>query len=116
MSTLAFGLTLLVVGMAGTLLALWLLTLLIGGLTALFPPTPAATPAATPAPALANPPLAATATTITEPVPAQVLAVITAAIHAHYGPKLHIVAVSPIQDSGWSREGRRAILSSHRIR
>ena len=38
MSTFAFGLTMLVVGMGGTLLTLWLLTLFIRGLTALLPP------------------------------------------------------------------------------
>lgn len=38
MSTFAFGLTLLLVGMGGTLLTLWLLTLLIRGLTTLLPP------------------------------------------------------------------------------
>ncbi len=37
MDPLTFGLTLLVVGMGGTLLTLWLLTLLIRALTALFP-------------------------------------------------------------------------------
>lgn len=37
MSQLTFGLTMLVVGMGGTLLTLWLLTLLIRGVTALFP-------------------------------------------------------------------------------
>ena len=37
MPNLGFGLTLLVVGMGGTLLTLWLLTLLIKGLTALLP-------------------------------------------------------------------------------
>jgi hypothetical protein len=37
MENLGFGLTLLVVGMGGTLLTLWLLTLLIKGLTMLFP-------------------------------------------------------------------------------
>lgn len=39
MSNLTFGLTLLFVGMGGTLLTLWLLTLLIRGLTTLLPPT-----------------------------------------------------------------------------
>lgn len=38
MSQLTFGLTMLTVGMGGTLLTLWLLTLLIRGITALFPP------------------------------------------------------------------------------
>ena len=38
MSNLAFGLTLLVVGMGGTLLTLWLLVLLVRALTALLPP------------------------------------------------------------------------------
>lgn len=38
MSNLAFGLTLLLVGMGGTLITLWLLTLLIKGLTTLLPP------------------------------------------------------------------------------
>jgi Na+-transporting methylmalonyl-CoA/oxaloacetate decarboxylase gamma subunit len=37
MENLGFGLTLLVVGMGGTLLTLWLLTLLIKGLTLLLP-------------------------------------------------------------------------------
>ncbi len=37
MNNLTFGLTLLVVGMGGTLVVLWLLTLVIRGLTALFP-------------------------------------------------------------------------------
>ena len=40
MSNLAFGLTLLLVGMGGTLLTLWLLTLLIRALTTLLPPPP----------------------------------------------------------------------------
>jgi Na+-transporting methylmalonyl-CoA/oxaloacetate decarboxylase gamma subunit len=38
MTNLSFGLTLLLVGMGGTLLTLWLLTLLIRALTALLPP------------------------------------------------------------------------------
>ncbi len=50
------------------------------------------------------------------PVPPLILAVIAAAIHASYGTNLHIVAVSPIQDPDWAREGRREIFSSHRIR
>jgi Na+-transporting methylmalonyl-CoA/oxaloacetate decarboxylase gamma subunit len=37
MTQLTFGFTMLVVGMGGTLLTLWLLTLLIRGLTALLP-------------------------------------------------------------------------------
>ena len=37
MNNLAFGLTLLVVGMGGTLVTLWLLTLVIHALTSLFP-------------------------------------------------------------------------------
>jgi Na+-transporting methylmalonyl-CoA/oxaloacetate decarboxylase gamma subunit len=36
MNNLTFGLTMLVVGMGGTLITLWLLTLVIRGLTALF--------------------------------------------------------------------------------
>jgi Na+-transporting methylmalonyl-CoA/oxaloacetate decarboxylase gamma subunit len=43
MSQLTFGLTMLVVGMGGTLLTLWLLTLLIRGLTAVLPPRDDAT-------------------------------------------------------------------------
>jgi hypothetical protein len=39
MNNLTFGLTMLVVGMGGTLITLWLLTLLIRGLTVLFPPS-----------------------------------------------------------------------------
>jgi Na+-transporting methylmalonyl-CoA/oxaloacetate decarboxylase gamma subunit len=38
MTHLVFGFTMLVVGMGGTLLTLWLLTLLIRGLTAILPP------------------------------------------------------------------------------
>ncbi len=37
MNNLTFGLTMLVVGMGGTLITLWLLTLIIRGLTVLFP-------------------------------------------------------------------------------
>jgi Na+-transporting methylmalonyl-CoA/oxaloacetate decarboxylase gamma subunit len=37
MSSLAFGITMLVVGMGGTLLTLWLLALVIRGLTAVLP-------------------------------------------------------------------------------
>lgn len=44
MSNLAFGLTLLLVGMGGTLLTLWLLVLLIHGLTTFLPPKPGADP------------------------------------------------------------------------
>lgn len=40
MSDLTFGLTLLVVGMGGTLLTLYALTWMLRGLTALFPPEP----------------------------------------------------------------------------
>lgn len=38
MSNFIFGLTLLIVGMGGTLLTLWLLGLILRGLTAMFPP------------------------------------------------------------------------------
>jgi Na+-transporting methylmalonyl-CoA/oxaloacetate decarboxylase gamma subunit len=38
MSNLSFGLTLLVIGMGGTLITLWLLTLIIRVLTTLLPP------------------------------------------------------------------------------
>lgn len=40
MDTQTFGLTLLLVGMGGTMLTLYLLTLLIGGLTRLWPVKP----------------------------------------------------------------------------
>ena len=40
MDNLTFGLTMLIVGMGGTLLTLYLLTLLIRALTALFPAPP----------------------------------------------------------------------------
>lgn len=40
MENLGFGLTMLLVGMGGTLLTLFLVTLLIRGLTTLFPPLP----------------------------------------------------------------------------
>ncbi len=50
MSNLTFGLTLLIVGMGGTLLTLWLLTLLIRGLTTLLPPPPPEAPAPAPKP------------------------------------------------------------------
>lgn len=38
MSNTTFGLTMLIVGMGGTLLTLWLLGLLLRGITTLFPP------------------------------------------------------------------------------
>jgi Na+-transporting methylmalonyl-CoA/oxaloacetate decarboxylase gamma subunit len=37
MDNFTFGLTMLIVGMGGTMLTLWLLTLLIKGITQLFP-------------------------------------------------------------------------------
>lgn len=52
----------------------------------------------------------------TETVPALLFAIIAAAIHATYGAHYHIVALAPVQDPDWAREGRRAIFSSHRIR
>ena len=39
MDNLTFGLTMLIVGMGGTLLTLWLLGLLLRGLTKLLPPS-----------------------------------------------------------------------------
>lgn len=44
MSDLAFGLTLLLVGMGGTLLTLWVLTLILHALTRLLPPPRADSP------------------------------------------------------------------------
>lgn len=38
MSNTTFGLTMLIVGMGGTLLTLWILGLLLRGITTLFPP------------------------------------------------------------------------------
>jgi sodium pump decarboxylase gamma subunit len=117
MSTVAFGLTLLVVGMGGTLLALWLLTLLIRGLTALFPPTREVTPTAASVATLAVPPPPVAVATATETVPAATLAVIIAAVHATHEGRARIVGVTPQGDNqGWSLEGRRAILHSHKVR
>lgn len=39
MSNVTFGLTMLIVGMGGTLLTLWLLGLLLRALTSMFPPS-----------------------------------------------------------------------------
>ena len=49
-------------------------------------------------------------------LPPHLLAVITAAIHAAYSGSLRIVAVIPVPDADWAREGRRDIFSSHRLR
>lgn len=50
------------------------------------------------------------------PLPPHLLAIITAAIHAAYAGRLRIVAVIPVPDADWAREGRRDIFSSHRLR
>ena len=44
MNNFTFGLTLLFVGMGGTMITIWLLTFIIRGLTALLPPVPCAAP------------------------------------------------------------------------
>ncbi len=49
-------------------------------------------------------------------LPPALYAVIAAAVHVAYGPSLRIVAVIPLADRDWAREGRRDIFSSHRPR
>jgi hypothetical protein len=45
------------------------------------------------------------------------LAVIIAAVHATHEGRARIVGVTPQGDNqGWSLEGRRAILHSHKVR
>lgn len=52
----------------------------------------------------------------TGPSPATV-AVIIAAVHCTLGHRPHrIISVSPAEPHDWSREGRRDIFSSHRVR
>jgi hypothetical protein len=50
------------------------------------------------------------------PLPPHLLAIIAASIHATFAGKVRIVAVIPIFDADWAREGRRDIFTSHRIR
>lgn len=60
---------------------------------------------------------AATVPHPTEKVPPEVLAVIAAAVHVAHGGRARIVSVSPeLDDLGWSREGRRQIFHSHKVR
>jgi hypothetical protein len=51
-------------------------------------------------------------------VPDEIAAVIAAAIHATFGSRARVAAVSPAQheDRVWSLEGRRQIFHSHKIR
>lgn len=51
-----------------------------------------------------------------EKIPPLVQAIIAAAIHVAHGSALRIVAVIPLTDNDWAREGRRDIFSSHRLR
>ncbi len=51
-----------------------------------------------------------------EKVSPLIQAIIAAAIHVSYGSALRIVAVIPIADNDWAREGRRDIFTSHRLR
>lgn len=50
------------------------------------------------------------------PVPPALYAIIAAAVHVTVGASLRIVAVIPLADQDWAREGRRDIFSSHRLR
>jgi len=76
-----------------------------------FAPAPVAAPVA-PAPVVAG----------DDAIPANVVAVIAAAVHYAFGGSAHVVSITP--DSGspgqspftWSTEGRRAHYSSHKVR
>lgn len=70
---------------------------------AALPKTPAAAPATTPGPA--------------DAMPAEVFAVIAAAVHATLKGRVRIVGItSQMDDRGWSLEGRRQIFHSHKVR
>jgi hypothetical protein len=72
---------------------------------------PAPAPLFTPAPAVAAP--AATAGQL----PAEIIAVITAAVHASLGGSAQIVAISGADDNRtWAAEGRRAIYATRKVR
>jgi hypothetical protein len=49
-------------------------------------------------------------------IPPQIRAAIAAAIHATHGHTHRIVSVAPVQSLLWSREGRRQVFDSHRVR
>lgn len=70
-------------------------------------------------PRSAPPPVPApTAPSATDGVDARTVAAITAAIHAVFGARARIVSLSPESGPGqaWSKEGRREIYQSHRVR
>lgn len=49
-------------------------------------------------------------------LPPALYAIIAAAVHVTFGNSLRIVAVIPLADRDWAREGRRDIFTSHRLR
>lgn len=72
------------------------------------------------APPLAAPPVPAASVPASPAapaeIPAHVRAAIAAAIHVTHGPTHRIVSVTPVQSLLWSREGRRQVFDSHRVR
>ena len=65
-------------------------------------------------PVVVSPPVAAT-TSGTQSNPAEIVAVIAAAVAATIGNNHRIVSIKPMSTS-WERAGRQSVLTSHRIR
>lgn len=69
------------------------------------------------APAYAPAPVAAAPVAATKSLPAEIVAVITAAVHASMGSSATVVAISTDDDSStWAAEGRRAIYATRKVR
>lgn len=70
------------------------------------------------APAIAPAPVATTtATGATQGLPAEIVAVITAAVHASLGSSATVVAISTDDENlAWAAEGRRAIYATRKVR
>lgn len=80
-----------------------------GEVNALKRTSPGATPAGAPPKKISSSP-------IEGEVPPQIRAAIAAAIFVTLGHNHRIVTISPTQSLLWSREGRRQVFDSHRVR
>lgn len=93
-----------------TLVMMWLITAMIGQYFVRLERNVAATTAQAKIPDTAAAPAEKSA------IPPQLVAVVAAAVHVSLGKVPHqIISIKPA-DPSWSREGRRQIFDSHRVR
>ncbi|HLP07174.1 MAG TPA: OadG family transporter subunit [Opitutaceae bacterium] len=70
-----------------------------------------------PAPAPAAVPTVVAPAAVSSRIPAEIIAVITAAVHASLGNSAQVVAIAGADDNRtWAAEGRRAIYATRKVR